>query len=200
MKKILLTGFEPFSDIKNNPSETLVFDLSRRLKFEKDLHTDVYILPVDYQKAAVYVESLDISQYDFIFQFGVASSRTKISLERVALNWMESSIPDNSGRNPSPQKITDSGVEALFSSLDLATLSRHLNRQFGSVVDVSFSAGAYLCNYVYYKTLAKAPRCLFVHIPLTLNFNEQELSSDQKSYQDTLSTIGLELIGAILKR
>ncbi len=197
MKKILLTGFGPFSDIAINPSEVLVDQLRNHRRSRDDIQTDVIILPVDYKKAGVIIESLDFSKYYFVFQFGVAAGRNRISLERVALNWIESSIPDNAGVHESPQKMDESAPEALFNSLPLSGICRDLNQKYNNSVEVSFTAGAYLCNYVYFKSLAKTNRCLFTHIPLKLKWNQDEFFSQDERYQDVVLKIGLDLIDSI---
>lgn len=198
MKEILLTGFEPFSDIKTNPSETLVNDLFEELRNLSGIRVQKIILPVDYQKADVILKGLEWSNYDFVFQFGVAAKRTRVSLERVALNWIESQIPDNSGTHISEKKIDSSSPEAIFNRLDLASINRDLNLKYANNSEVSLSAGAYLCNFVYFKTMAQTAKCLFTHIPTQLNFSDRDWNHDNHEYRIRVKSIGLELIKHIL--
>lgn len=199
MKKILLTGFESFSDISINPSETLVKNLCILLNQKKEIQCDAFILPVDYSGASQIIDSLDLSKYDFIFEFGVAAKRSKVSLERVGLNWIESTLPDNSGKNIQPQKISSSQESALFNSLSLTECCLHINHMFPDSAEVSLSAGGYLCNYVYFKTLLRTNQCLFIHIPLNLNFNQQILASNELGYMQKLSDISVQIINFLLK-
>lgn len=198
MKRILITGFEPFSDIKKNPSEVLVHDLSEALSSHSDLQVTKIILPVDYQKADAVLKPIDFSHYDFVFQFGVAAKRQRVSLERVALNWIESQIPDNSGTHITQKKIDSDSPEAKFNLLDLAGISHELNLQYNNCVEVSLSAGAYLCNFVYFKTLTKTAQCLFIHIPTRLKTSEHEWSHESPEYRSFLKSLGLDLIKLIL--
>lgn len=198
MKQLLLTGFEPFSDIKNNPSETLVNDLYQELLHRADIRAQKIILPVDYQKADAVLKEIDWTKFDFIFQFGVAAKRSRVSLERVALNWIESQLPDNSGTHISEKKIDSSLPEALFNPLMLADINRELNVKFKDAVEVSLSAGAYLCNFVYFKTLTQTSRCLFVHIPTRLNFLGAEWSHESIQYRNHMKAIGIELVNRVL--
>ncbi len=198
MKRILITGFEPFSDIKKNPSETLVNDLYQLLKTQNQVDVEKLVLPVDYQKAERILNTIEFGNYDFIFQFGVAAKRSRVCLERVALNWTESSIPDNSGAHPNGRPIDEALNSAKINSLDLQKIASQLNSKFPGAIEVSLSAGAYLCNYVYFKTLSKTSQCLFVHVPSSLMFENQEWNHDTDSYRSTLTEISFRLIKFIL--
>tara|TARA_B110001454_G_scaffold219202_1_gene252007 strand:- start:100744 stop:101340 length:597 start_codon:yes stop_codon:yes gene_type:complete len=194
MKRILITGFEPFSDIKNNPSETLVHDLYQQLKNQKKVDVQKMILPVDYLKAESDLSKIDFANYDFVFQFGVASKRTKVCLERVALNWIESSIPDNSGAHPNCRPIDDTLESSKINTLDLQKLAARLNSEFPESVEVSLSTGAYLCNFVYFKTLSKTSKCLFVHVPSSLVNEGRDWSRTTDTYRNTLAQIAFRII------
>jgi pyroglutamyl-peptidase len=191
MRKILLTGFVPFSDVSVNPSETLVRDLHQLLKTNLDYQFEMMILPVDYKQVGIVINAIDFSEFDFAFHFGVARSRQRISLERVALNWMESTIPDNSGTHINRQQIDANAPAAVFNSLDLAMISEKINQKYNEdVTEVSFSAGAYVCNYVYYKAMSKTPNCLFIHIPVQPKIGTSDIQ---------VSQICLETIRNVLK-
>lgn len=192
MKRILLTGFGPFSDVAENPSEVLVRDLVEVLVQQKDTQFETQIFPVDYEKASKVLAEINFKNYDFVFQFGVAARRDRVSLERVALNWTESKIADNSGKYLDRQKINSSGTNAFFSPLDLAFISQQLNARWGENTDVSLSAGAYLCNFVYYKSRAETENCLFVHIPSSI------FLKNGIEFRILVKNIALDLIQKIL--
>lgn len=187
-------GFGPFSDVVVNPSESLVNDLFDLMQNRDDFQCEKLILPVDYKKADQILDKIDFSRFDFVFQFGVATTRHKVSLERVALNWIESSIPDNSGNHINLKKISLTSADAKFSSVDLAKLSFSLNARFNNCTEVSLSAGAFLCNFVYYKARLKTDRCLFVHIPAKLKSADKELNSSEEEYQETIKQVAQEII------
>ncbi|MBL7545944.1 MAG: hypothetical protein JNL11_19150 [Bdellovibrionaceae bacterium] len=199
MKHILLTGFESFHDIVVNPSETLVNQLFDSIHSGAGYQCEKIVLPVDYQKAGEIMSGLDFSQYDFVFQFGVAAERRKVSLERVALNWIESTLSDSSGLQPSQKKILTNSPDAFFSSLDLATLSKDLNQRCNHACsEVSFTAGAFLCNFVYYLSLSKTSKCLFTHIPLCIKYGDHEWSSHDKRYQEAVCKIAQQIISFVI--
>ena len=91
---ILVTGFEPFGEVTDNPSQRIVEYL------EKQNHPEIMtkILPVDYETAADGIGLLvEIFKPDAVLMLGVAQKRESISLERIATNINDASIPDNDG-------------------------------------------------------------------------------------------------------
>ena len=94
MKKILFTGFVPFLDNLVNPSKEILDLIDDQ---------DTYLLDVDYKKADEFFLSFDPSKYDFVVSFGLASSRTWVSLERVAHNLVNTKVKDNSSYIPKVQ-------------------------------------------------------------------------------------------------
>lgn len=172
MSDILITGFEPFLQNKENPSQLLGAELA---KFSG---ADFICLPVSYDHSWEVLHSqLCRHSYESVLMLGLASERTRISLERVAINWQESSSPDNDGKTKVGEKIDPSFPEAFISHLDLSTWAHEIQKELQVPVEVSFSAGAYLCNHVYFRTLAHFPKAksLFVHLPKleVLNFEKQ---------------------------
>ena len=167
--KILITGFEPFGENSLNPSQMLVESLSDNERDEVSLIKEV--LPVDQAKALERVVSLiDQHHPDAILAFGLAINRPKISLERVALNLRDFRIPDNKGVTVTDQPIQSKGPAAYFSTLPLQEMLKALQTQ-GIPAELSLSAGAYLCNLVFYTimhTLSRHPSSVpagFVHLP-----------------------------------
>lgn len=155
--KYLVTGFEPFADHVVNPSAEFVKSLGLP-EFEK------IVFPVAYDKVSEILTGISLETYDFVFLFGLAADRKDICFERVALNWIESSIKDNLGKHPVPQKIDDSAVPAMINTLPIEQWVTEL-AQKNFQVKISHSAGAYLCNYLYFHVMQKTSKALFIHIP-----------------------------------
>ncbi len=156
-KNILLTGFEPFADFEVNPSAEL-------MKFLGQRGFQTAVLPVSYSLIDSKISSLNLESYDFIFLFGLAAGRSNISFERVALNWIEGKIKDNSGQKPFPHLIDTTQPAAFINQLPLDqwvidSTDLDLNLQ------VSTDAGAYLCNYLYFQVMKKNTNCIFIHLP-----------------------------------
>ncbi|WP_413944135.1 pyroglutamyl-peptidase I [Bdellovibrio sp. HCB-162] len=167
--RILVTGFSPFLGEKINPSEILLEWLKRDFAFQSKVET--LLLPVSFAAAASLLESrIAQTSYDYIFMLGQAGGRSKINLERVALNWIETEKPDEDGVTPLQGPIISGKESALFSTLNVSNFKDQL-QQKQLPIAVSLSAGGYVCNYVYYKTLLclqenkiKSQTC-FIHVP-----------------------------------
>ena len=170
MKRILVTGFEPFQGEKINPSQILLEHLKRDLVVE-DLKIDTIVLPVSFSNSYPTLQAkLAENSYDFVLLLGQAGSRSTVCLERVALNWIETFSPDEDGYRPRQGKILDLDEAAIFSPLPLGVWRDRLQAQ-GHPVTVSLSAGGYVCNYIYYqvcqafRALGNKTPVLFVHVP-----------------------------------
>ncbi len=149
--KILVTGFEPFGESSINPSQMLVESLS-----ESDFEDVMFIkavLPVDQARAPEEIKRL-IKQHnpEALIAFGLAMGRAKIALERVALNLRDFRIPDNQGVTITDKPIHSDGPAAYFSTLPLQTILSALLAA-GIPAEISLSAGAYLCNLVFYTSM-----------------------------------------------
>ncbi len=180
--KILLTGFEPFDGSKLNPSQQVV-DAFPIDQFSNHSISKM-ILPVDSSSAVDLVrQTLSEFQPDLVIHLGEASSRPAISLEKVAINWMDFRIADNTGAQIKDQRIFENGQDAYFSSLPLRQIKDALTSE-GIPVEVSLSAGAYLCNQVFYSSLFFIDQfrmktiCGFIHLP---SLPEQVMEKKQLS-------------------
>ena len=169
--KILLTGFEPFGGSPLNPSEQVVKALQIGPPPVKELET--LILPVDGGRAPGMLKAaLAEHQPDAVICLGEAG-RSAISLERAALNLLDYCVPDNSGVTITDQPIRPDGPAAYFSTLPLRPIQSALLAA-GIPCELSLTAGAYLCNQVFYTlmdTLAFSGRQVpagFIHLPSLL--------------------------------
>lgn len=156
-KNILLTGFEPFADFRINPSAEL-------MKFLEQRGFQTAVLPVSYSLIDSKISSLKLDSYDFIFLFGLAAGRSQLSFERVALNWIEGKVEDNSGQKPLPQPIDSSQPAAFINQLPLDQWVID-GKDLDLDLQVSTDAGAYLCNYLYFQVMKVNTHCIFIHIP-----------------------------------
>lgn len=166
MKPLLVTGFEPFGGESLNPTKMLMQLLAEQAALQALIH--VAVLPVAYDVAFERVSELwGTGGFSGVLMFGQAGGRAKISLERVALNWTESSSADEFGRKPSAGPFMAEEAAALFSPLPLMAWRDRLEAA-GIACEVSFSAGGFVCNELYYRVtrlLAGVAPCLFVHTP-----------------------------------
>jgi pyroglutamyl-peptidase len=163
MTTVLLTGFEPFGTATSNPSGEIVKQISGD-------NIVTAILPVAYTQSARQLLAL-IAQHnpDVVMCLGQAEGRTSITPEKVAINLDDARLADNEGVVRNDVKILDDGPDAYFSTLPLNAMVDAIKAQ-GIPAAVSLSAGAFLCNHVFYvaqnKFAGSNVRSGFVHVPL----------------------------------
>ena len=161
--RILLTGFEPFGNATSNPSGEIVKQISMDNVFTA-------ILPVAYTKSAEHLLAL-IAEHnpDVVICLGQAEGRTQITPEKVAINLDDARLADNEGVLRSDVKILEGGPDAYFSTLPVKDIVEAIKAK-GVPAAVSLSAGAFLCNHVFYVAqnnfAGTHVRSGFVHVPL----------------------------------
>ena len=163
MNKILLTGFEPFGKASSNPSGEIVKQISGE-------NIITAILPVAYAQSAERLLAL-IAEHnpDVVICLGQAEGRKEITPERVAINLDDARLADNEGVMRNDVRILEDGPDAYFSTLPIKEIVEAI-KAAGVPAAVSLSAGAFLCNHVFYvaqnKFAGTKVRSGFVHVPL----------------------------------
>ena len=167
--QILITGFEPFGGSDINSSWETAARVGQMAP--KDANIEVRRLPVSFRKAGKAVrELLNESRPDVLIMLGQRGKGQSIDVERIAVNLMDSSKPDNDGDCPQELPIVKDGESAYFSNLPVKAL-RDAVLQKGIPARVSNSAGLYVCNTTYYNVLDEIyrhslpMRAVFVHLP-----------------------------------
>ncbi|MCL4455338.1 MAG: pyroglutamyl-peptidase I [Deinococcus sp.] len=170
----LVTGFEPFGGQHHNPSQAVLGLLPSQVGSLETTspygpsETVTAILPVDSGGVAKELSRL-YRKYkpEAALHLGLAEGRALISLERLALNLMDFSIPDNTGVVREDQTIVPGGPLALGSRLPLRRILESWQRE-NIPATLSNSAGTYLCNQVMYLALSSLPQEVpvgFIHLP-----------------------------------
>lgn len=168
--KILVTGFKPFLGETINPSEELANKLSLISSVE------AFILPVSFEKSfQILKNKIAMVKPDFIIMIGQAAGRTNVCLEKVALNWIQTENADESGFVPETGRIVPGGDLALMTGFPIDQVFLGLKKA-GFPVEISFSAGTYVCNDLYFRVLNeyKEMYAIFVHVPLLPEQLKQE--------------------------
>jgi pyroglutamyl-peptidase len=166
MKKLLITGFEPFCGEGINPS----WEAVQRLPDEIAGYSLTKLLvPVVFGKAAECVINVaDKLMPDVIISVGQAGGRKYITPETVAINLRFAKIPDNEGNLPKDEPIVTGGENAYFSTLPARKMAEAIN-SCDIPSEVSYSAGAYVCNDLLYTLLdrysADGVGVGFIHVP-----------------------------------
>ena len=149
--KILLTGYEPFLDMKRNPSMEAI----RLLDGMEYLGYKVVIeeLPMRYAEIKGLIRSLvDKHQPAAVVCTGVSSIGTGVAVERVAINVGSADNRPNFGFERLDQILNPDGPVAYWSTLPFReivdTINNHQIPAF-----ISNSAGTQGCNLVFYHLM-----------------------------------------------
>lgn len=166
--RVLITGFEPFGNDSTNPSADVAFALDQTTIADRAIES--MVLPVEFEESARRLKRA-IRKFDpeLVICLGLAASRSAISLERVAVNLDDARIPDNTGHQPVDSPVVKSGPTAYLTTLPVKAMAAGLAKQ-GYPVELSSSAGNYVCNHVFYALMhalrrREGRRGGFVHVP-----------------------------------
>lgn len=173
MKKLLITGFEPFNNEVINPSWSAVERLPDVIS---GYELTKLCLPVVFGEAAKTVISVaEKIDPDVILCIGQAGGRSAVTPELVGINLRYARIPDNKGAQPKDEPIVNGGENAYFSTLPVRKMADAIN-DIGIPSQVSYSAGAYVCNDLLYTLLHNfkdtGKRVAFIHIPYCTEQNK----------------------------
>ena len=168
MKKILVTGFDPFGGEKINPALEVIKLLPKKIGKNE---IKILEIPTVYKKS---IEKIDkeIESYnpDYILSIGQAGGRTDISIERIAINIDDFRIKDNEGNQPIDEKIYLDGENAYFSTLPIKAIQNEITKN-NIPASISNTAGTFVCNHVFYgvrylvEKKYKGKKSGFIHIP-----------------------------------
>lgn len=161
--KLLITGFEPFDQDLTNPSADFL-DWIKTKSFNFEIAT--LLLPVSFERVYPLLEkSILTFNPTHVLLTGYAKSREILTLEKIAINWVDARIPDNDQVQLVNQKIIAHAPDGLFSRLPLVEIIKSAN-EIGCPAKISYSAGEYVCNYIFFQMLAQTKLPVgFIHIP-----------------------------------
>lgn len=164
--RALVTGFEPFGPFETNPSALVAEAVA------SDDVTSV-VLPVVFDGLAERITDLiEKHRPDVVLSLGLSAGQHHLDVERVGINLVDASLPDNAGATRVDDVIVEGAPAAFFSTLPVKAIAEAM-RATGVDVALSTSAGTYGCNLVLYAALEFAsrmpertrPRCGFIHLP-----------------------------------
>lgn len=172
---VLITGFGPF-DGGSNASEALVNALSRRrgqLGEAARAPVETLILPVDTKRAGgLLAEAVERLRPARLLLTGQAAGRNRLSLERLATNLRNFSVPDAAGTLATNLAVLEGAPESYPANWpDLEGAAAALNAA-GIPAQISENCGTHLCNQLLYLALHAAREsglsysATFLHVPL----------------------------------
>lgn len=183
--KIVVTGFRPFLGAVSNPSEDLARELAQLFPEVRS-----HVLPVEYGHSFELLRLyLQHDMPDYLIMLGQAAGRTKVCFEKIALNWVQSEHPDEAGKHLAAGPILIDKPLALMSAFPIDQVVLALRKK-NLAVEISFSAGAFVCNDLYFRALAEFAdkKMVFVHVPLVKDMEfELQLEILKKSVSELLS-------------
>ena len=167
LPQVLLTGFAPFGGESVNPSWEAVQALHNEVIAGHRIRTRC--LPVAFGEAVDELHrAIRTSRPALVLCVGQAGGRASMSLERVAINVDDARIPDNAGAQPIDRPVVDGAPAAYFTDLPIKAMLAAL-REAKIPVEVSQTAGTFVCNHVFYGLMhalrRRATRGGFIHIP-----------------------------------
>jgi len=148
--KILLTGFEPFGDLKVNPSQAIIEKISYRKTLCTPHEFKTAILPVRFDSSGATIKNT-IQEFkpDVILSLGVSEGSDSITLETKAMNLKQDVDPRNTRNIKYPKLILLGCPISYKSTLPLERIYRSLKDR-NIPVTISDNAGRSVCNYVFY--------------------------------------------------
>ena len=166
--KILVTGFDPFGGETVNPAYEAVKLLPDTIGGAQIFKLEI---PTVFSLSGPAVEE-GIKKYepDVVLCVGQAGGRASISVEKVAINFVDARIPDNNGEQPLDEPLQADGPAAYFSTLPVKAMVQHV-KDAGLPCYLSFTAGTYVCNSIMYNVLYMCEkrypgiRAGFIHVP-----------------------------------
>ena len=171
MKKLLITGFDPFGGEPVNPAYEAVRLLPDVVAGIKLCKLEV---PTEFVRSgAVLRDALAAERPDAVLCVGQAGGRAAITPEKVAINLMDGRIPDNAGYQPVDVPIRADGPAAYFATLPVKAMVQRM-QDAGIPAAVSYTAGTYVCNSLMYTLLFLIDRKFpgvrggFIHVPYAM--------------------------------
>jgi len=166
MKKLLITGFDPFGGQTVNPSWLAVAQLPSQVG---DFEIRKLMIPTVFGSAAQAVlKAAAAWQPDVILCVGQAGGRDSVTPERIAVNIRDARIADNAGNQPRGEFVAPDGPAAYFATTPVERMAQAI-RDADIPATVSNSAGAFVCNDVLYTLLhhfdGTRTQVGFLHVP-----------------------------------
>ena len=166
MKKLLITGFDPFGGESVNPSWEAVRLLPDQIG-AYEIHK-LQIPTVFGLAPRTVLEKAAEIQPDVIISVGQAGTRAAVTPERIGINIRDARIADNAGISPKDESIVPGGPDGLFSTLPVKAMIAAIQAA-GLPGAISNTAGTFVCNDVLYSLLhhyaGTHVRCGFIHVP-----------------------------------
>ena len=191
MKRLLITGFDPFGGETINPSWEAVSALPEQVG---EYTVRKLMIPTVFGRAAEAVlQQAQVFQPDVIICVGMAGGRDAVTPERIAVNIRDARIADNDGNQPQGEFVKPDGPAACFTTLPVTEMVEAIQKA-GIPAAVSNTAGTFVCNDVMYTLLytyaSTVVRTGFIHVPRLPQQGEPSLPLE-KIVEALIAAIGV---------
>ncbi|MBR2928177.1 MAG: pyroglutamyl-peptidase I [Oscillospiraceae bacterium] len=166
--KILFTGFDPFGGEALNPSYEALKLLPETIAGAEVVRVEI---STTFQRGGEeLLAAVERHQPSWVFCVGQAGGRFGVMPEFVAINYRDARIPDNDGFQPIGEAVVAGGENAYFTAMPVKRMVQRM-REAGIPASVSYTAGTYVCNDVFYRLLhhihTRQPKLIggFIHVP-----------------------------------
>jgi len=177
-KVVLVTGFKPFGNYNINPSELIAENLNgTTIDGAKIVGISLEVeWNISYNKTLEAIERYDPCA---VVSIGLAPKSSLIRLEKLAVNlrWNEGFPFIRFIQKRSPLLLaTDVNLQEISADMKKENISSR----------VSYFAGFYLCNYLFYRLLDYKEKndpelkVVFIHVPPLDEMNLQEMTDGVK--------------------
>jgi len=204
MKKVILTGFEPFGDYKFNPTQesALFFNSLGEISGIKVIGI---VLPCTYFGAFQFLcKVINQEKPNAIISTGLASSVKGVRIETTFHNVMNGKYPDANGMKPDSLPIWNKprAKDFLIATANNIYLANVL-QQNEIPVELSINADAFICNslgYLISKKILKdsswSPvKNMFIHVPWTddyknrINLESTKIFLEKEKYYQAIELL-----------
>ena len=187
---VLVTGFGPFGEVRENPSAAL----AERLDGEKIAGAVVRGVILDVATGRVgrqFAAAIAAHRPTVVLATGVAAGRSALAFERVAVNVRDFAIADVDGERPCDVPVVEGAPDGLLATVPLRAM---LAACRDAVVPayLSLTAGTFVCNQLFYLAALAGRRegfaAGFLHVPLA----PQSVSSSAEAPPPTMELATME--------
>lgn len=165
---VLVTGFGPFGEVRENPSAALVARLDGEEIAGATVRGEIFDVATE-RVGGQLASAIAAHRPAVVLGTGVAAGRCALALERVAVNVRDFAIADVEGLQPCDVPVIEGAPDGLLATVPLrAMLSACRDAEVPAYL--SLSAGAYVCNQLFYLAALAGRRdgfaVGFLHLPL----------------------------------
>ncbi|MFA0812921.1 pyroglutamyl-peptidase I [Microbulbifer epialgicus] len=154
MKKVLVSGFEPFGHTPINPAESVMRILDGTRIGSSEI-SGILVPSNFFESIDVVTAAIEELQPELVVMLGEYGGRAMVTVERIAQNFNDSTryhLKDNRGMEMQGKPTIPNGPTAYRSTLPLRAMVKAM-RDEGVPADISDTAATFCCNHLMYGVL-----------------------------------------------